>query len=132
MDKAAALIGTGAGASEAIIVGAVREFATTLARFVADELRATDTTIVTQHESPLGPRGHRAAVKRRVAEGTGDAWIRKRKYLMTRAALLEELSRPAESPDRPGLAKTKAARTVREEQLRAELLAGLKSVRRRR
>jgi hypothetical protein len=48
---------------------------------------------VDQHGSPLGPKRHCAAVRRRVASGSGDAAIVGRRMLLSPEALAEELSR---------------------------------------
>jgi len=45
-----------------------------------------------QHGSPLGPRTHRAAVKRRIERGEGGAEIVKGRFLLTQQALAQELA----------------------------------------
>lgn len=51
---------------------------------------------VCQSESPLGPRRHIAAVRRRLRAGTEGAGQAGRKYLLSPEALAEELGRPVE------------------------------------
>lgn len=46
-----------------------------------------------QYGSPLGPRTHRAAVKRRLERNEGGAHIVKGRFLLTQQALREELDR---------------------------------------
>lgn len=63
-----------------------------LAQRIVDKwLDATDARMVPQSISPLGPRAHRNAVKRRIANNEGGASIRGRRHLLTREALAEEL-----------------------------------------
>lgn len=58
---------------------------------------------IDQEESPLGPRLHNPAVRRRLAEGKGGARIRGRIHELTPEALQEELLRSI----KPGLRKTR-------------------------
>lgn len=62
-------------------------------RVVDKWLTATSTRMVAQAGSPLGPRRHRAAVKRRIDNGEGGAAItdRGRRFMLTHEALREEL-----------------------------------------
>lgn len=62
-------------------------------KFVAKMLVATSARMVAQAGSPLGTRAHRAAVKRRLANGEGGAGISPdgRRHLLTHEALQEEL-----------------------------------------
>jgi len=48
---------------------------------------------VDQKTSPLGPKRHCAAVRRRVAAGSSDAAIVGRRYLLAPAAITDELAR---------------------------------------
>ncbi len=79
---------------------------------VVDRLSSTSHRMVAQHGSPLGPRNHRAAVKRRMERGEGGATIIGRRYLLTHEALASELSLPVPArklakPARPDLDKIK-------------------------
>jgi hypothetical protein len=49
--------------------------------------------MINQHESELGPRRHRDAVKRRLDNGEGGAGRAGRNYLLTVEAVREELAR---------------------------------------
>jgi hypothetical protein len=62
-------------------------------RIVDKWLEKTGLRMVPQSVSPLGPRKHREAVRRRVQNNEGGAFIdaNGRKYLLTREALAEEL-----------------------------------------
>jgi hypothetical protein len=51
---------------------------------------------VDQHGSPLGPKRHCAAVRRRVATGLGGAAVVGRRMLLSPEALAEELSRASQ------------------------------------
>lgn len=48
---------------------------------------------INQKDSPLGPRRHCAAVRRRVGEGKEDATILGKRFLLTQEALNEEMVR---------------------------------------
>jgi len=75
---------------------ALAAFARVLAPFVAAEvvreLRAGSEHMIGQAGSPLGPRRHAAAVRRRVQNGQGGAVIAGRRLLLSREALNEELA----------------------------------------
>ena len=63
-----------------------------LAKELAQELRSTSNEEwVSQHGSPLGPRVHCAAVRGRVERGFPDASINRKRFLMTKEALVEEM-----------------------------------------
>jgi hypothetical protein len=71
-----------------------RELAAEIARALAKELRgANDDGWVSQANSPLRPRRHCAAVRRRMGEGRTDCTRDGKLYLMTREALQEEMLR---------------------------------------
>ncbi len=107
-----------------------------IARITAEELRGGDPRRVAQGLSPLGPRKHIAAVKRRIAEeieageapGTRGAYKVDRTFLLTQEALAEELGRGSrgagcrviKAPRRPVPANDDAAL---EEQLLAQMRA---------
>jgi hypothetical protein len=65
-----------------------------LADRIADRIAARDESLIDQNDARgLLGRRHIDAVKRRRAEKRGDAWVRGRDYLMTPAAVREELER---------------------------------------
>ena len=71
-----------------------RVLAPHLARALKDELRAgTDPDWIDQNISPLGNRRHCGAARRRISEGAGGAEQVGRRWLLTRAAIDEELAR---------------------------------------
>jgi len=75
---------------------------------------AADEGMVSQTGSPLGPRRHAEAVKRRIATGAPGAAKVGRRYLLTQDALAEELS---------GLSRPLASSNDAGEDLRRELRA---------
>lgn len=79
------------GAEEALAAFA-RVLAPFVAREVVRELRASDGDMIAQAGSPLGPRRHAAAVRRRVAAGQSGAVVAGRKLLLSREALAEEMT----------------------------------------
>lgn len=64
-------------------------------------LASINANTISQATSPLGPRTHRAAVKRRLQNGEGGATIVGRRHLLTREALAEELSGKRRPPPEP-------------------------------
>jgi len=65
-----------------------------LARALKDELRAgKDPAWLDQHASALGNRRHCSAARRRITEGAGGAEHIGRRWLLTPAAIDEELAR---------------------------------------
>lgn len=70
-------------------------------------LRGTDATPIDQRSSPLGPRRHCAAVRARIAAGKPGASVVGRRFLLSPAALSDELAargavvrpKPAAKPD---------------------------------
>lgn len=103
---------------------------------VVAKLRGSDRGRIGQDKTPLGRRKHIEAVRRRIREeedageapGTRGAFIVKRRYLLTEAALAEELGRGSrgagcrviKAPRRPVPANDDAAL---EEQLLAQMRA---------
>lgn len=84
--------------------------------------------LINQHQSPLGRRVHRQAVKRRRAEGAPGAFIQQRDCLLTREALLEELERGGQAAIKPGLRKA-VARSPEHTALDRELDDELRAIR---
>lgn len=74
-----------------------------LADRIAERIAARDSDLIDQR-SRKGLRGrlHIEAVRRRVAERTGDAFIRGKDYLMTPEAVRDELRRRAADAGAPG------------------------------
>ncbi len=72
-------------------------------RIVDKWLEKTDLRMVPQSVSPLGPRKHRDAVKRRLRNNEGGAQIdqRGRRFLLTREAIAEEMKRSRSKPADP-------------------------------
>ena len=71
----------------------LEELADEVARRVLDGLRAgRHPSQVDQHASPLGPRRHCAAVRRRLAAGLAGGTILGRRLLLTPEAVEEELA----------------------------------------
>jgi hypothetical protein len=71
------------------------------AALVGEQIRNGNVSgVVDQSESPLGPHRHCAAVRRRIAQKEGGANRLGKKYLLTQAALQEELM--AGKPASPG------------------------------
>jgi hypothetical protein len=69
-------------------------------RVVDRWLASTSTRMVAQTGSPLGPRRHRASVKRRIENGEGGAAIVGKRHYLTHQALQEELGmRPPAKPE---------------------------------
>jgi hypothetical protein len=73
-------------------------------------------TLISQRESPLGPKRHARAVRERLERGEPGASVVGRRFLLTSSALAEELTRL-------GRAET-AAEPDAAERLRAELARG--------
>ena len=74
-----------------------------IAEAVVAKLASTTHRMVSQHGSPLGPRIHRKAVKRRLERGLPGAAISPdgRRFMLTHEALAEELAgdKRAAEPD---------------------------------
>jgi hypothetical protein len=108
---------------------AIAELARHIGRAVAAELRGVD--MVSQHGSPLGPRRHRAAVKRRKSLGLPGAQIYGRDYLLSREALAEERAKGGPRTDGPPSGPSvKKARTAELAELARETAAELRTLRR--
>lgn len=76
-------------------------FIDAIAEAVSQRMMKGRERMISQTHSELGPRRHRAAVKRRLANGEGGAGIDGRKYLLTPEALHEELTRSGRGSDPP-------------------------------
>lgn len=88
--------------------------------------------MVAQRGSPLGARTHRKAVERRVEQNEGGAAIagNGRKFLLSRAALQEELDRATrESVSRRGRGPRKTHRDEELDALQREITGGLRNLR---
>jgi hypothetical protein len=128
----------------------VQEFIFALADALAERLAERDESLIDQRDRRgLMGRRHIDAVRRRIAEGRKDSFIRKRDYLMTPAALRDELVRYAVSDNGDGVAgagdaderssvrlprpsknKSKAAERAERERVRQELAAEASKARR--
>lgn len=74
-------------------IAAVLEAAAYKARELAAEAHAERADWIDQHSSPLGPRRHCAAVRRRVQTGDGSAAIVGRRLLLSEDAIALELGK---------------------------------------
>jgi hypothetical protein len=71
---------------------ALEVLADAVAAKVVERMSAGQPGWIDQHASPLGPKKHCAAVRRRVAKGLADAATVGRRHLLSPAALSEELA----------------------------------------
>jgi hypothetical protein len=76
-------------------------FCLMLADKLATRLERGQARLISQTQSELGPRQHRAAVRRRIDKGEGGAFRRGRKHLLTLEAYYEELARTEEPLSSP-------------------------------
>lgn len=76
---------------------------------------------VDQQSSPLGARRHCAAVRRRVADGSGGAAVIGRRHLLTPDALAMELAAPSKNAQRRATTKRDNAPDDFEASLRRKL-----------
>lgn len=74
-------------------LAAVLEAAAAKAREIATDCHANRADWIDQHSSPLGPRRHCAAVRKRVQSGDEGAAIVGRRLLLSHEALAAELAR---------------------------------------
>jgi hypothetical protein len=79
----------------------VDELAHRVAAIVVAQLREGPPGMVDQNASPLGPRRHCAAAKRRMARGEAGASKVGRRYLLSPEALSEELGRASRRRSAP-------------------------------
>jgi hypothetical protein len=84
--------GPGAGPVNSAVLQAFEPYIDALAERLAERLERRRGRMINQHDSELGPRRHRDAVKRRIANGEGGAGRAGRDYLLTREAMREELA----------------------------------------
>lgn len=114
-----------------------------LADRIADRLASRDPSLIDQRDRRgLLGRRHIDAVRRRIAEKAGDAYVRGRDYLLTPAAVrdeLERLSKPglvSRAPEpplkarKPSKATAKAAESAELAKLKRELEAEMSAARR--
>jgi hypothetical protein len=83
------------------LLHALEPYLDDLADRISARLMKGRERMVSQAQSELGPRRHRAAVKRRIEQGQGGAAVSPdgRKFLLTPEAVREELARgPAPAP----------------------------------
>jgi hypothetical protein len=84
--------GPGVGPNDGVLQ-AFEPYIEALAERLAERLERRRARMINQHESELGPRRHREAVKRRLDNGEGGAGRAGRNYLLTVEAIREELAR---------------------------------------
>lgn len=95
--------GAGSGMNSAVL-DAFEPYIDALADKLWDRFEQRRGRMVNQHDSELGPRKHREAVKRRLENNEGGAGISPngRNYLLTREAIREELAKtPRRGAKRP-------------------------------
>lgn len=93
--------GAGSGMNSAVL-DAFEPYIDALADKLWDRFEQRRGRMVNQHDSELGPRKHREAVKRRLDNHEGGAGISPngRNYLLTREAIREELAKtPRRRPE---------------------------------
>jgi hypothetical protein len=83
-------------------------FCLMLADKLATRLERGQARLISQSQSELGPRQHRAAVRRRIDKGEGGAFRRGRKHLLTLEAYYEELARTEEPLSSPPSGKRRS------------------------
>jgi hypothetical protein len=122
------------------VLQAIEPYLDELADRIAERMHAARGRMVNQHDSELGPRRHRDAVKRRMANGEGGAGHAGRNYLLTRAAIREELAGgrgrgsegtpvPAGGDGSPGKGGSGAKSRTRElNDFERDVMAGLRAV----
>jgi hypothetical protein len=104
-----------------------------LADKLAMRLERGQARLVSQSRSELGPRQHRAAVQRRIANDEGGAYIRGRKHLLTLEAYHDELARGQAPTKERKVRKAPAVMTGPSSgDFERELVAGLRRVQGRR
>jgi hypothetical protein len=84
--------GPSASPVNSAVLQAIEPYLDALADRIAERMNAARGRMINQHDSELGPRRHRAAVKRRIANGEGGAGQSGRNYLLTPDAIREELA----------------------------------------
>ena len=84
--------GPGAGPVNSAVLQAIEPYIDAIADRIAARMNASRDRMINQHDSELGARRHRDAVKRRLANAEGGAGRSGRNYLLTREAILEELA----------------------------------------
>lgn len=86
--------GPGAATVNSAVLQAFEPYIDALAERLAERLERRRGRMINQHDSELGARKHREAVKRRLANGEGGAGITPngRGFLLTAEAIREELA----------------------------------------
>jgi len=84
--------GPGAGPVSSAVLQAIEPYLDALADRIAERMNRSRERMINQHDSELGPRRHRDAVKRRLANAEGGAGHAGRNYLLTKEAIREELA----------------------------------------
>lgn len=84
--------GPGVGPTNNAVLQAFEPYIEALADCLAERLERRRARMINQYDSELGARRHRAAVKRRIANGEGGAGTAGRNYLLTVEAMREELA----------------------------------------
>jgi hypothetical protein len=103
------------GVTQTLIALSPEELEDIISRAVRKALStAAEDGMRPQTGSPLGPRRHCAAVKRRLATGQPGAVRAGRRYLLSEAALAEELIRLSATPA-PEAASTDAGERLQRE-----------------
>jgi predicted transcriptional regulator len=74
------------------VLQAIEPYLDALADRIAERMNRSRERMINQHDSELGPRRHRDAVKRRLANAEGGAGHAGRNYLLTKEAIREELA----------------------------------------
>jgi hypothetical protein len=86
--------GPGASPVNSAVLQAIEPYIDAIADRIAARMNAGRERMINQRDSELGPRRHRAAVKRRLANQEGGAGITPdgRRFLLTPEAVREELA----------------------------------------
>lgn len=85
--------GPGVSPVSSAVLQAFEPYIDALADRLAERLERRRGRMINQHDSELGPRRHREAVKRRIDNAEGGAGRAGRNYLLTKEAIREELAR---------------------------------------
>jgi hypothetical protein len=121
------------GSVNSAVLQAIEPYIDAIADRIAARMQAGRERMINQHESELGPRRHRQAVKRRLANGEGGAGQAGRNYLLSRDAIAEELAgkggRRKGAPVAVGVEGSAAKSRTRElSDFEREVMGGLRAV----